>query len=74
MENNKMIIFNAIDDLDFKKVVVWSDKKEDIQNAFWDSVLLDLLDSNQITEQQAEIAYNDDEMIEYFYNLHQWRD
>lgn len=66
-QKSKDLIYDAIDELNMRKVVMWSHKKRDVQNAFNDYLLVDLVYDEIITEQEADEAYEMNEFLEYFF-------
>lgn len=66
-QETKDIVYECIDNLNMKKVVMWSDKKRDVQNAFNDYLLVDLVFDGLITESEADEAYEMNEFLEYFF-------
>ena len=66
-QETKDAIYEAIDDLNMKKVVMSSDRKREVQNAFNDYVLNYLVYDEVITEEEADEAYGMNEFLEYFF-------
>ena len=62
----KKIIFKEVER---KKVRILSSKRKDVQNYLWDEILLNLIDSEVLPENYAGMAYEDEEILEYFLSL-----
>jgi hypothetical protein len=62
----KKIIFKEVEK---KKVRILSSERKDVQNYLWDEILLNLIDSDFLPENYAGMAYEDEEILEYFLSL-----